>query len=279
MPPAPRSSVGPDAGDRRQRKTSLKKVLRQSAEIAGEKWNNVMSNRSYSGLDIARPPYLGQTGRTGSKTSTSSAEPGRPSSMLGLDRSLLGSSTRSNISDRSSWLEVDETPDNIEQRVLEMAGLGLGQSSDLTESATSGRRVVSDSQARSAALAKLEGLPSSDMSRTRSAETRPPVPSLPPGEASKGVLDSQVDMNMLRRIADLPENQHCADCRKSMKSSRWATISGWLLDSKTRRCLLTARSAGSANGDVPMHKMCGCTSQLGNAYIETSFSRFGHVVA
>ena len=222
MPPAPRSSIPPVLGDSRQRKTSLKKVLRQSAEIASEKWNHVMNNRNYSSLDMPRPSFLGQTGRTGSKTSTSSNEAGRPTSMIGLDSSLMSQSSRSNISDRSSWLE--ETPDDIEKRVMEMAGLGLGQPAGLAGSVSSNRRVVSDSMARSATLAKLEGLPSSDMSRTRSAEAPPPVPPLPPGAAHIDQVE-QVDMKMLRQIADLPENRQCADCRKSMKSSRWATLS------------------------------------------------------
>jgi len=223
MPLAPRSSVAPDMDDRRQRKTSLKKVLRQSAEIAGEKWNNVMNNRNSSGLDMPRPSFLAQTGRSGSKTSASSTEAARPTSMIGLDSSLLSQSSRSNISDRSSWLE--ETPDDIEKRVMEMAGLGLGQSAGLTESVSSGRRSVSDSISRSMTLAKLEGLPTSDISRTRSAEAPPPVPPLPSSAALESAPNEQVDMQMLRRVADLPENRQCADCRKSMKSSRWATLS------------------------------------------------------
>lgn len=232
MPPPPRPGLSGDSGDRRQRKTSLKKVLRQSAEIAGEKWSNVMARNS-SGLDLPRPSFLGQTGRSASKSSNEDGSSGgRPQSMM------LPSPSYSRLgSDRGG---VAEEEDEIEQRVLEMAGLGLGGppvkiNLNGKGSTSSGRRVVSDGVARSMTLAKLEGLPSADMSRTRSAEPDiPPVPPLPPKDslalrkpdAEAGMIGGEpVDMRMLRRVADLPENRQCADCRKGMKSSRWATLS------------------------------------------------------
>jgi hypothetical protein len=207
MPPPPRPAPLVDANDRRQRKPSLKKVLRQSAEIAGEKWNNVMNHRNSSGLDLPRPGFLAQTGRSASRTSATADTPGRPVSMA-LDASGTSHTTqtsqasRSQFSDRSSWLDEE---DDIEKRVFEMVGLGVGAS---PASSPIDRRAVSDIPPKSLTPRESD----SAMSRTRSAEA-----TVAPQE--------QVDMKMLRAIADLPENAQCADCRRSMKSSRWATLS------------------------------------------------------
>jgi len=276
MPPPPRPGVGGDAGDRRQRKTSLKKVLRQSAEIAGEKWSNVMARNS-SGLDLPRPSFLGQAGRSVSRSSNEDGSSGaRPQSMM------LHSPSYSRLgTDRGG---VAEEADDIEQRVLEMAGLGLGdlpvkKNLDGEGSTSSGRRVVSEGVSRSMTLAKLEGLPSADMSRTRSADPGiPPVPPLPPKDALAArrpdstvdaVGGEAVDMRMLRRIADLPENRQCADCRKGMKSSRWATLSEYHDGRGYRK--LSDRSARVPDGDISMYTVCGRTPGIGHAHLETPF--------
>lgn len=213
MPPPARPPISGDA-EKRQRKPSLKKVLRQSAEIAGEKWNNVLNHRNSSGFDLPRPSFLAQTGRSSSsKTSTGAEDTARPTSVA-LDASATShttqnsQTTRSQFSDKSSWCD-DEGQDEIEKRILEMAGLGLGGSPG---SSSIDRRAVSDVPIRT--VNKRDSQATMDMARTRSAE----IPPLPPAK-------QQVDMKTLRSIADLPENSQCADCRRSMKSSRWATLS------------------------------------------------------
>jgi hypothetical protein len=109
-------------------------------------------------------------------------------------------------SDPSSW---HEDPDgDIEKRVLEMVGLGLGLPDGASPNAA--RRVQSESVGKH--VGKDVGV-GEDMVRSKSAETVQAVPEL--------------DMRALRAVAEMPGNNRCADCGKRMKSSRWATISKW----------------------------------------------------
>lgn len=96
--------------------------------------------------------------------------------------------------------------DEIEASVMAMAGL----------SADPQRRVFSEAGARLAP----ESNGGEKMERTRSAD-----------EAAQ---DETPDMAMLRRVAALPENLHCADCGKPMKASRWATISAYTKSASIR---------------------------------------------
>lgn len=117
-----------------------------------------------------------------------------------------------------SWNEED--PDGeIEKRVMEMAGLGLGFSPGRKEG--DGRRVKSEGRGvLSGAVTSGNSTLGGDMTRSRSAEA------VPAGPAQKEVKsDQRLDMETLRRVAGLPGNTVCADCGKSTKSSRWATIS------------------------------------------------------
>jgi hypothetical protein len=219
---------------KRQRKTSLKNVLRQSAEIAGEKWSsvlgdrgNVAGNRHSVGpgtVEHSRPTLLGGVSRRSSKSKTrtrTSTAPALSSAPLPL---ICIPSPDASMTARSSWLgsseslrgEVDE---DIEKRVLEMAGLGLGLLNSTT-SLVSGRRVKSEGVRRCKESQGDTVTIGGDIERSRSADERKehlPLPSLPSGEVP--------DMEMLRRIANLPSNSQCADCGKSMKASRWATLS------------------------------------------------------
>jgi hypothetical protein len=120
-----------------------------------------------------------------------------------------------------SWYEVD--PDGeIEKRVMEMAGLGLGFSPNSGE----GRRVRSEGRGVLGGNAESPGNAlrvGEEMTRSKSAD-------VPAASGSKDVIGGgRLDMEVLRRVAGLPGNSVCADCGKSTKSSRWATISeSWL---------------------------------------------------
>lgn len=262
MPPPARPSIITDPADRRQRKPSLKKVLRQSAEIAGEKWNHVLNHRNSSGFDLPRASFLAQAGRSNSgqmPMPSTAEEVVRPTSTP-LEKSTTSQTThtsqttQSRISDRSSWCDEDGQ-DEIEKRVLEMAGLGIGASPGST---AIDRRAVSDIPPRTPSHRDTNA--PTDMARTRSAE-------IPPHLAVK----EQVDMKLLRKIADMPENSQCADCRRSMKSSRWATLSKRSLPAASQE--LTGRLARRPDGHVPLHTLCRCTPQLGNAHLEASIGR------
>ncbi len=196
MPPSPRPEM--DALLKRQRKTSLKKILKQS----GEMLSNVVGGQRYS-MDTARPTFLASVGRMGSKTSTSSGEdtwhtPLPPTSEASASSSIF------RPSDNSSWHE-EKADGDIEKRVLEMAGLGIG----LAPSTSSIKR-----RFKSEGVAKVEA--ETSMARSRSANN----------DSASTPKEAEIpDMRMLRRIADLPGNSRCADCDKGMQSSRWATLS------------------------------------------------------
>jgi hypothetical protein len=115
-------------------------------------------------------------------------------------------------SDAGTWYDVD--PDGeIEKRVMEMAGLGIGFS-PTSSPAADGRRVKSEGKGvLGSASTQSAG---EEMTRSRSADV-PPAP--------KAVNEGRLDMETLRKVAGIPGNTVCADCGKSTKSSRWATIS------------------------------------------------------
>ena len=190
--------------EKRQRKTSFKKVLRQSAEIAGEKWNSVMANRSSSQLDLSRPAFTSRP----SNSAKSSTEGHLSVPPLTADSSPVSQGRSSEL---ASWYDDS---DDIERSVLAMVGLELD---------TSSRRVMSEGHA----LARLEGKHQkedphrADMTRTRSADAE---------------LSLDNCSEELLRIADLPENRLCADCGKRMKSSRWATLSEYRVIEVMLRC-------------------------------------------
>ncbi|EIW71162.1 hypothetical protein TREMEDRAFT_73206 [Tremella mesenterica DSM 1558] len=206
----------------RKRQTSLKKVLRQSAEIAGQQWNNVSqavnSARSDStALELPRPTFPQQHTRSPVQEEerlTPVSEPGHLSIGTGTSDGA-GTSPSSRPSDRYSWYDMSVGED-IEKRVLEMAGLGLG-----TVGESPGRRVKSESLAHGS-----EGEGGVTRSRSEDLEHL--------GKSEKRVGDvggtrsmegREPDMKMLRAIAAEEGNSKCADCGKGMKSSRWATIS------------------------------------------------------
>lgn len=207
---------------KRPRKPSFKKVLRQSAEIAGERWQSVvigMRNTSGSDSGLPRPQFLGQGGRKGSKTSTLGSVSdeqydGRTAMREEAERTPTSSGSKGARRDRSSFVGagVEEVNGEIEKRVLEMAGLGLGSS---VSSPEGGRRVKSE-----AVRVGIKG--GTLMERSKSADAEKAAQQM---DGVQGREEEVVDMKMLRRIADLPENQRCADCGKGMKASRWATLS------------------------------------------------------
>jgi hypothetical protein len=160
------------------------------------------------------------------------------------------------LADKSfgSWIDVDdhqarsgnENGDGghdgeIEKRVMEMAGLGLGASPSSAHRLASDRRVKSDSRTRQEKGGMMEssmshaylGPPTTlvggeGMTRSRSAEVTPtsasPSGSDYRGTTSRGSNGEVLDMETLRRTAGMKENAVCADCGKSTRQSRWASI-------------------------------------------------------
>lgn len=229
----------------RVRKTSLKKVWKQGTEMAGEKWSSVMGGAGGGGggREDSKNPGRSTTARLG-QASRSSDHPSRdgrttpPSSRSIGDSSASPSSSRTRPSDRTSWFE-ESADGEIEKRVFEMAGLGLGlavgagvgrpssEGTDRHETQT--RRIQSEGVRGTLQVQPTSEQEGKGITRARSADTPPihAVPEVredsdrPSGEAKVDIWD----MKRLREIADRPENAKCADCGKGMRSSRWATIS------------------------------------------------------
>ena len=188
MPPLGRNHSMTDK-ERRVRKTSFKNVLKQG----GEKFQNVMNGVSYrnpTSFDLPRPPissnnsYDRPPGRITPPTTT-------PSVGLSPSKSIR----------EWGYDAEDSTQDTvIEKRVLEMAGLGLGDSPRSTSLA---RRVQSEG------VRNLEVGDGTQISRSRSADDRKP----------------EMTMRVLRELADNPSNSKCADCKKPTKASQWASLS------------------------------------------------------
>ena len=242
MPPPIRIEDGPGittSEPKRKRQTSFKKAFRQSAEIASQ-WKDGLVPRSPSFIsDPSRPPFLGIAKRQNSASSGVSsggvsyashvAAVGReedPEVLKRITEDTLVTSTMGPVAgDRSfgSWVEVDDAHSSvggghdgeIEKRVMEMAGLGLGNSPG---------RIPSDRRVKSDGRGKEDGThlspPFREMTRSRSADV--PVRSDMVGEAERG--GEVLDMDTLRRAAAKEGNAVCADCRRSTRSSRWASI-------------------------------------------------------
>ncbi|WWC68030.1 uncharacterized protein I206_101949 [Kwoniella pini CBS 10737] len=231
MPPTPTDNYHstPESVERRTRKTSLKKVLKQS----GERLSNVVSgNSGYrnsfgGGLDLPRPSYL----KAGSRTSLPLSTPEMNKFDINhMPPPPIPTSTRPKTNQveevatpqKGSWVDGE-----IEKKVLEMAGLGLGLGDSPVERLENGngespntvkRRVKSEAvrkpthPSRSGYMNHSEGGGGETMGRSKSND----------GTPDEG---GQFDMKELKRIADLDGNRKCADCGKGMRSSRWATIS------------------------------------------------------
>lgn len=93
---------------------------------------------------------------------------------------------------------------------MEMAGLGLGFS---PTASPDGRRIQSEGKGILGGSPGRSVLLGEDITRSRSADL-----------ALVG-RKKPLDMEVLRKVAGIPGNTVCADCGKSTKSSRWATIS------------------------------------------------------
>ncbi|KLT42969.1 hypothetical protein CC85DRAFT_284926 [Cutaneotrichosporon oleaginosum] len=138
-----------------------------------------------SSVDLERPAFLAQGGR-----------------MPSYNTSSVNSTSR-----RTSWYEDDE----IERRVLEMAGVDAASQRSRSRrpgTAPSGSRARSDDSAgRGGRLAVIEP-----------GRRPPPSPAL-------DVAEPQLNMEYLRHLASIGANARCADCGRTTKTSRWATIS------------------------------------------------------
>jgi hypothetical protein len=256
MPPLGRNSSMGDK-ERRVRKTSFKNVLKQS----GEKWQSVMNgvtNRNSASFDIPRPVSTS----TSTSTSIEKELPVVPIPGPGLNGRVTPSNPTTpgieiNASPSKSVLESwgydtsDGTQDTaIENRVLEMAGLGLG---DSPRSASLARRVQSEGVSRHPDVNSSSAGDGSgtEMARSRSAETN---------NARKV---PEMTTKVLRELADNPQNSRCADCKKPTKASQWATLSMSLSSNSSQRVMLIEDLRG-----VPMVmflciRCCGLHRGLG----------------
>ncbi|OCF45792.1 hypothetical protein I317_00280 [Kwoniella heveanensis CBS 569] len=231
MPPTPTEHTLPDAAsEKRTRKTSLKKVLKQSGErlssAMGGGGGSTHRNSFGGGLDPPRPAF----GKVGSRTSLPLTTPELDSIKMPPPPVPVASTPTTNPIDssegrsesNSSWVDGE-----IEKRVLEMAGLGLGigntdtalAPSHPSDSPNSVKRRVKSEAVRKAHHPSRAGYNASDsepMARSKSDDRQ---------NGQTDERDGKGGMVELRRIADLPMNTRCADCGKGMKSSRWATIS------------------------------------------------------
>jgi len=182
--------------------------------VNGEKEKD-KSNRHSVGPGIleARSYFDGQASEARQARSRTTTAP----TTAPLPSTTYDTSPGTSCTTRTSWL--DPTPnvnesgvdEDIEKRVLEMAGLGLGSLGLLDAPHGSGRRVKSEG------VDKLKVL-GEEISRSKSANDDGAATLIPSQEEIP-------DMRMLRRIAELSCNSKCADCGKGMKSSRWATLS------------------------------------------------------
>ena len=215
MPPLGRNSSMGDK-ERRVRKTSFKNVLKQS----GEKWQSVMSgvtNRNSASFDIPRPTFGGiekdrdmpvvNISDSDGRVTPTNTNPSTP----GIE---INASPSKSVLESWGYDTSDNTQDTvIEKRVLEMAGLGLG---DSPRSASLARRVQSEGVSRHLVVnpgnSDQEGS-GTEMARSRSAET------------ANARRIPEMTMKVLRELADNPQNSNCADCKKPTKASQWATLS------------------------------------------------------
>lgn len=163
---------------------------------------------------------------------------------------------------------------DIEKRVMEMAGLGLGIS-PAGESSAAGRRILSEAPRRAGAgLSPPEG-----MTRSQSADTRLGG-SVDASASSRNDMDPRWDMAMLRRIVEKPGNSQCADCGKNMKSSRWAAISALhVLMHVVGQLTRLLRFARGAPCHIPLHPLLRPTSCFRHAYLQAALGRPRHVDA
>jgi hypothetical protein len=224
------SAAAPDGV--RARKASFRKAWKQGTELAGETWSNVKnigggggvghggnanSNRNSFVYDSTAAGTL-QADNSGSapQQSVENSALHRPGTSPLLPTTSPNSSydlgQRGNM---ASWSgeESLSADSEIEKRVLEMVGLdGLGL----------GRIDVPNVQGQSQGL--VNGRNGRDI-------TPPETPVFRSNEGSMStlgaeqVVDEVWDMKRLREIAERADNTKCADCGKSMRSSRWATIS------------------------------------------------------
>ena len=153
MPPPQRNSDDRDhmPAIPRPRQTSFKKKVRQSADIASEKWTSYLST-----------PKSGQM--NGSKSLPSSANL-TVQPCLNSDQPVATLGSPSTARQTPSGDAQEDV--SIEKRVLEMAGLGIGLSPSATLSAA--RRIHSDTPPKS-----IEQ--SADMTRSKSADRTTVIP-------------------------------------------------------------------------------------------------------
>lgn len=230
MPPTP---VEAESGEARIRKTSFKKVLKQS----GERFTNAMTGgtshanlaastdqppgktkrNSFGGLEVPRPTF----GRAGSRQSLPASAPDRLPLQQQFNQLLPAISTPPGI--KSSWADND-----IESRVLKMAGLGLGASPPSRSGGGHGALPLAESPSSAKRRVKSEAIrkPHSNKNKLGQYQGSEGMTRSKSDDGSKMLAEDLADdKKELKRIAAEEGNARCADCHGGMKASRWATIS------------------------------------------------------
>ncbi|WVO16606.1 hypothetical protein L204_104285 [Cryptococcus depauperatus] len=211
MPPTPVEEYSREE-DARIRKTSLKKVLKQS----GEKLSGAMASvsggygdypdkakrNSFGGLDISRPVF----GKTANRQSLPLSAPERVPPPPAIPQNQFLPNLSASTGKKSSWADGE-----IEKRVLEMAGLGLGSS-------PSSRHHPTDNPNNVKRRVKSEAV------RKHHHPHRPSGEGFTRSKSDDGSMDID-EKAALRTIAAKEGNRRCADCGGGMRASRWATIS------------------------------------------------------
>ncbi|UOH84167.1 hypothetical protein LQV05_000961 [Cryptococcus neoformans] len=231
MPPTPVEATSPEA---RIRKTSLKKVLKQS----GERFTNAMTGaassvnlaahtadqppekakrNSFGGLEVPRPTF----GRAGSRQSLPAPAPDRQPLQQQFNQLLPPISTPPGA--KSSWADND-----IESRVLKMPGLGLGASPPSRSGGGHGVLPLAESPSSTKRRVKSEAIrkPHANKHKLAQHQDGEGLTRSKSDDGSKMLVEDLADdKKELKRIASEEGNSRCADCHGGMKASRWATIS------------------------------------------------------
>ncbi|KIR36008.1 zinc finger protein [Cryptococcus deuterogattii MMRL2647] len=229
MPPTPVEAV---SGEARTRKTSFKKVLKQSGErftnamIGGTSHANLAASidqppgkakrNSFGGLEVPRPTF----GRASSRQSLPASAPDRLPLQQQFNQLLPAISTPPGA--KSSWADND-----IESRVLKMAGLGLGASPPSRSGGRHGALPLAESPSSAKRRVKSEAIRKSHSNKHKIGQYHGEGMTRSKSDDGSKMLaeDLADDKKELKRIAAEEGNARCADCHGGMKASRWATIS------------------------------------------------------
>lgn len=137
---------------------------------------------------------------------------------------------------RASWYDDD----GIERRVMEMAGVPSSgrasppRSRSRRPGTAPGAAPTLGAQAFGSSRSARSGSGGSGgASKLAVVEPGRSRPSHSPSPGSLQPAEPQLDMAHLKHIASSGPNARCADCGRPTKTSRWATLSEFILQSRT----------------------------------------------